>query len=307
MVSFWSRRLVAPLCATFVVTLSACTATRPAANRAQQAQRDSLRAVAQYSDPGLNSTLWTQTSVEYGAVARQAYALAEVMLERALQDSLWTASIEQSEMGSAAYRSLPPAVVLDVDETVLDNSAYQARLIRQNATYSSDSWQAWVRERKATPVPGAVAFTQAAEEMGVEVIYLTNRNHEVEAATRDNLRTFGFPLNPGEDVLLTENERPEWNGSKAPRRRYLAKRYRMLLLVGDNFGDFAPGTESSVGARARIGQTYERFWGTRWIMLPNPQYGSWEAALYEFNYGLPYLDKLQRKFRHLDPAQGEER
>jgi acid phosphatase len=287
-------------------SLAACTTTRSATDQQGRSAQDSLRAVAQFSDPNLHSTLWTQTAVEYGAVARQAYALAEVMLERALQDSLWTASIEQAEMGSAAYRDLPPAVVLDVDETVLDNSAYQARLIRQNDTYSSDTWNDWVRERKATPVPGAVAFTRAAEQMGVEVIYLTNRDHVVEEATRDNLRRFDFPLNPSDDLLLTENERPEWDGSKTPRRQFLADQYRILLLIGDNFGDFAPGAERSVGERQRLSQTYQRYWGTRWIALPNAQYGSWEAALYEYNFGLPFLDKMERKYRHLDPAENPE-
>jgi len=280
---------------------AACSSTRPATD-APMTRADSLEIVAAFSDPNLNSTLWAQTAVEYEGVARQAYALADIMLQRALADSSWTAAIEQAEMGSAAYRGLPPAVVLDVDETVLDNAAYQARLVRQNATYSTESWNAWVRERKATPVPGAVPFTQAAERMGVEVIYLTNRDHAVEEATRDNLRLFDFPLNPDEDLLLTENERPEWDGSKTPRRRYLVERYRILLLVGDNFNDFAPGAERSVGERQRLSQTYARFWGSRWIVLPNAQYGSWEAALYEYNYGLPYLETLERKFRHLDPA-----
>ncbi len=292
--------------AALLLTQAACTTARPAAD-AGSTQADSLEAVARYSDPNLHSTLWTQTSVEYAAVACQAYALAELMLARGLADSTWTAAIEQAERGSAAYRNLPPAVVLDVDETVLDNSAYQARLIQQNETYNSDSWNDWVRERKATPVPGAVAFTQAAEALGVEVIYLTNRDHAVEAATRDNLRTFGFPLNAEDDaendVLLTENERPAWDGSKTPRRQFLADRYRIVLLIGDNFGDFAPGAEDALGQRQRLSEIYQRFWGTRWIALPNAQYGSWEGALYEFNYGLPFLDKLARKFRRLDAAR----
>lgn len=283
--------------------LAACSTTRPAAEDASMSRADSLEAIARYSDPTLYSTLWAQTAVEHEGVARQTYALAEIMLERALADSAWTAAIEQAERGSAAYRDLPPAVVLDVDETVLDNASYQARLIQQNATYDSESWNAWVRERKARPVPGAVDFTRAAERMGVEVIYLTNRDHAVEEATRDNLRAFDFPLNPDVDVLLTENERPEWDGSKTPRRRYLAERYRILLLVGDNFADFAPGAESSVGERQRLSRTYQRFWGTRWIVLPNAQYGSWDGALFGFDYELPYLEQLERKFRHLDPAQ----
>ena len=299
-----NRWRVAGLALVLALTTAACSTTRPA-TEPTMTRADSLEIVAAFSDPSLNSTLWTQTAVEYDGMTRQAYALAEIMVQRALADSSWTAAIEQAEQGSAAYRNLPPAVVLDVDETVLDNSAYQARLVRQNATYDGTSWNAWVRERKATPVPGAVAFTQAAERMGVEVIYLTNRDHSVEDATRDNLRLFDFPLNPNEDLLLTENEQPEWDGSKTPRRQFLADRYRILLLVGDNFGDFAPGADRSVGERQRLSQTYARFWGSRWIVLPNPQYGSWEAALYEFNYSLPYLEQLERKFRHLDPAHDE--
>jgi len=299
-----TRWWAAGLTLVFALTTAACSTTRPATD-APMTRADSLAIVAEFSDPTLNSTLWAQTAVEYDGVTRQAYALAEVMLQRALADSAWTAAIEQAERGRAAYRDLPPAVVLDVDETVLDNAAYQARLVRQNATYDGTSWNAWVRERKATPVPGAVAFTQAAQRMGVEVIYLTNRDHAVEEATRDNLRLFDFPLNPDADLLLTQNERPAWDGSKTPRRTFLADRYRILLLIGDNFGDFAPGAESSVGERQRLSQTYARFWGTRWIVLPNAQYGSWEAALYEYDYGLPYLDQLERKFRHLDPAHNE--
>lgn len=302
----WSLRLLIPVSTVWMFMVAACSVTRSAVEEETTTRQDSLEIVAEFSDPNLHSTLWMQTSVEYVGAARQAYRLAGLMLERALADSSWTAALEQAEMGSAAYRELPPAVVLDVDETVLDNTAYQARLIRDGAVYDSESWNAWVRERKATPVPGAVDFTQAAHAMGVQVFYVTNRDHTVEDATRDNLRLFGFPVAPDTDLILTKGERPAWDGSKTPRRRYLAERYRILLLVGDNLGDFAPGAESRREARERVGRRYARFWGTRWIVIPNPQYGSWEAALYDFDYALPYLEKLERKYRHLDTARDEE-
>ena len=103
-----------------------------------QALTDSLDRASYLRNPLLNSTLWTQTAAEYEGTARQAYVLAEVMMKRALVDSTWTASIEQAEDGSGSYREKPPAVVLDVDETVLDNSPYQARLILDDEAYGSE-------------------------------------------------------------------------------------------------------------------------------------------------------------------------
>ena len=126
------------LLATMAVLLVACQTTRPSTTPpvaslqeridSLETRTDSLSRAASLRNPLLNSTLWTQTSVEYAGTARQAYRLAEVMMDRALADSTWTASLEQAENGSEAYRDKPPAVVLDVDETVLDNSPYQARL-----------------------------------------------------------------------------------------------------------------------------------------------------------------------------------
>ena len=265
------------------------------------ARMDSLERAATLRNPNLNSTLWTQTAVEYDAVTRGAYRLAEIMLQRGLADSTWTASLEQSEDGVDAYRSLPPAVVLDVDETVLDNSSYQARLIRDDASYNSESWKAWCRERAAEPVPGALAFTRAAEAMGAQVIYLTNRDADVEEATRDNLKALGFPVDHEEDVILTQREIPEWAPSnKTPRRRAVASEYRIVLLIGDNFGDFAGEVDTSIAEREEMASAYRVFWGTRWIALPNPQYGSWEGATYDFQYDLPPLKKLDRKHENLE-------
>lgn len=261
---------------------------------------DSLSRAAFLRNPNLHSTLWAQTAVEYEGAARQAYALAEIQMERALRDSAWTASVAQGQAAPARYRRKPPAVVLDVDETVLDNGAYQARLILDNASYASDTWKQWVREEQAEPVPGALRFTRMAVDRGVQVIYLTNRDADVESATRANLRAHGFPVDDAPDAVLTQYEQTGW-GPKQARREWVAERYRVLLLIGDNFGDFVPAADTSVAARQVRGRAFREYWGRRWIVLPNAQYGSWEGALYGFDYGLPPLRRLEKKHGRLDP------
>jgi 5'-nucleotidase (lipoprotein e(P4) family) len=294
------------------VLLAGCGALRSgqraAAPRADSLARaaDSLqRAVATWKErarlrhPTLDATLWAQTAAEYDGVARGAYRLAGAMMERALADSTWTAALPQAEQSPAQYREKPPAVVLDVDETVLDNSAYQARLIRQDETYDTESWHAWCREGRADAVPGALAFTKRAAARGVQVIYLTNRDSVVEAATRENLRRLGFPVVDAPDAVLTQGERPGWTPKRA-RRAWAAERYRVLLLVGDNLGDFAPSVDTTLAARQQMADRYEAFWGTRWIALPNPQYGSWRGTLFDFDYGLSREEQLRRMRDRLD-------
>lgn len=299
----------------FLVLLTACQTTRTGAAGKEittlqervdslEARADSLSQAAFLRNPLLNSTLWTQTSVEYGGTTRQAYRVAEVMMKRALADSTWTASLEQADADSKRYRNKPPAVVLDVDETVLDNSPYQARLILDDEAYDSESWKAWVREEKAGAVPGALEFAQTATQNGVQVIYLTNRDADVEAPTRSNLEALGFPMEDAPDAVLTQGEKEGWN-AKTTRREWVAERYRILLLVGDNFADFASDVDTTAGARRQRSRAFRTYWGTRWIVLPNPQYGSWEEALYDFNYGLSPLRLLKEKHAHLTPKRSE--
>jgi acid phosphatase len=289
--------------------LGGCSAVRPVPSP-DAARVDSLeRALAAWKErarlrhPNLDATLWTQSAVEYDGAARGAYRLAGVMMERARRDSTWTAALPQAEQAPARYRDKPPAVVLDVDETVLDNSAYQARLIRNDETYDAESWHAWGRERRADAVPGARAFTQRAHAQGVQVIYLTNRDAVVEAATRDNLRRLGFPVDDDPDAVLTQGERPGW-GPKRARRAWVAERYRVLLVVGDNLGDFVASADTTRAGRQEVADRYERFWGTRWIVVPNPMYGSWREALYDFRHDLPRAERLRRLRDRLDPADG---
>ncbi|MCB9828409.1 MAG: 5'-nucleotidase, lipoprotein e(P4) family [Planctomycetes bacterium] len=234
---------------------------------------------------GLNATLWMQSAVEYQASARQAYAAAGQMMEEALQDASWTAALEQQEQ--ADYARLPPAVILDLDETVLDSSPYMARLVRDDVGYSDATWKAWVGEAAAQAIPGALEFTRAAAARGVRVIYLTNRDADEEAATRINLERLGFPLGDDPDDVLTQGEIPEWSPrDKGPRRAYVARSHRILLLIGDNLTDFLSDDRADMAGRSALFAQHEARWGRSWIVVPNPLYGSWEAAAYGGNYGL---------------------
>lgn len=320
-------RLIATLPAlTLAAWLSACSTASPgSAPEAGPApdpaagapvQSDSLPVAggpAGSVNPALgdvDATLWTQVSAEYRGASVQAYRLARLRLEEALADSSWTAAREQEE----PYRSKPPAVILDVDETVLDNSPYQARLVRLAETYGSDTWAAWVREARAPAVPGALAFTRFARERGVRVFYVTNRDADLEEPTRRNLERLGFPMPDTLDVLLTEGERPGWNGTKVARREHVAEGHRILLLVGDNLGDFTdepqPGRwvreEAVVRPRGRPApepRVGDPRWGRRWIVVPNPVYGSWEDAALEGAGELTPRELLRWKMRMTVPLR----
>ena len=224
----------------------------------------------------LNAISWMQTSLEYEATALQAYRLAQAQLDAALKDSSWTAAVEQT----GSFSALPVAVVLDIDETVLDNSYFQARLVRDRATYSEEQWSGWVREARATAIPGALEFTQYAAKQGVTVFYISNRMAPLEDATRKNLAALGFPLSERLDPILSRGERPEWQASgKGPRRQQVARDYRIALLIGDDLGDFVANAAGTLDERRARTAPQAGWWGRRWIMLPNPTYGSWERAV----------------------------
>jgi 5'-nucleotidase (lipoprotein e(P4) family) len=262
---------------TRLVLLGALMVAASCAARGQAPGTSSAdRAAGAAAHENLNAVIWMQTALEYEATALQAYRLARLQLDAALADPAWTAAIEQT----GGVSKLPPAVIVDVDETVLDNSYYQARMVRDNTAYAAATWDPWVREARATAIPGAREFTQYAAQKGVTVFYVTNRTANLEAATRKNLGAERFPLAEEVDTVLTRGERPEWNTSaKGRRRAHVARDFRILLLVGDDLGDFAVDASGTPPERRARMEPYADWWGRRWIMLPNPTYGSWERAI----------------------------
>ncbi len=232
-------------------------------------------------DDNLNATYWTQNSVEFKANAVTAYQLAKIRLDQALADKNWTATAEQT----GSYQDLPPAVILDVDETVLDNSPYQAWLVTAGERFNPKTWDKFCDSVTSLAIPGALDFTKYADSKGVKVFYVSNRTGNVEESTRKNLEKFGFPMGGNVDTVLLKKEKEEWASSKkSPRRAHVAKDYRVLLLIGDNLGDFHDAYKGSNEERQALFEKNMDKWGKSWIAISNPQYGSWESAAFGHNY-----------------------
>ena len=249
----------------------------------------------------LNATLWTHRSVEFKATALTAFALAQVRLDQALADPNWTAAPKEQ---TGAYQSLPPAVILDLDETALDNSSYQAWMTLKDTTFDPKTWNAYVNTVTSLAVPGAVEFATYADGKGVKVFYISNRTAEEEAATRKNLEKLGFPLATSIDTVLMTREQPDWGSAKGTRRAHVAKSYRILLNLGDNFGDFVDEYRGSEAERLRIFEEHKQRWGREWIMIANPTYGSFESAPFGHDFKLSNGDRRKAKRGVLDAWPG---
>jgi len=240
----------------------------------------------------LNAVLWMQRSVEYRANSLSIFALARIRLDQALASPSWTAAPKEQ---TGAYQSLPPAVVLDVDETILDNSGYQAWMALRDQSFELKTWDLFVDTVTSRPIPGALEFARYADGRGVKVFYVTNRTAAEEASTRKNLEKLGFPLGGAVDTLLPAGKQPGWDSAKGTRRAYIAKSYRILLNLGDNLGDFVDEYRGSEAERLRVMEEHRDRWGREWIMLANPAYGSFESAPYGHDFRLSPADRRKAK------------
>lgn len=171
------------------------------------------------------------------------------------------------------------AVVVDIDETVLDNSPYQARQVFSRDGYPT-GWSEWVKEANAIAIPGAVEFMKWADQQGAVLFYVSNRKESDRAATIINLKSVGFPQVVDEKLLLRANE-----SSKETRRKSILKGHTISVLIGDNLADFdaAFDAKSSDERNQTVDQMKDIF-GKQFIMLPNSLYGDWEAALYHHKW-----------------------
>ena len=248
----------------------------------------------------LNSTLWMQSSAEYVASAQQAFNAARMNLYKALKDKNWTASLEQS----GGYRDLPPAVIFDVDETVLDNSPYEAYLIESGQTYRYETWKVWVNVAKAKPIRGVKELIAEIKAQGVDVFYVTNRDASVEAATVKNIKMTADP-DVEADRVLCKGERKAWGSDKSSRRAAIAATHRIIMMFGDDYNDFR-FLENSPSPSARVAavQADKAYWGTKWILISNPRYGHWERAIFNYVRNLTDDQKLQAKYRYLKADSG---
>ncbi|TAA25613.1 MULTISPECIES: 5'-nucleotidase, lipoprotein e(P4) family [Pseudoxanthomonas] len=304
-----TRPLLLSLCT--VLALAACKRTDPAAAPAASTPAPAVAAATQPvpttptapADDNLNAVLWVQRSVEYQALSIQTYRAAADHLDAALKEKHWDALVPE-ERGNAAT-GLKPAVILDVDETVLDNSPYQARLIRDNAEYDEVSWDRWVAEKKAKAVPGVVDFAKAANAKGVTLLYVSNRAVHLKDATIANLKAVGLPVADDSVFLGLGTNVPgcEQNGTeKNCRRRLAGQQYRVLMQFGDQLGDFVQVVANTQADRERLLTQYRDWFGERWWMLAGPTYGSWEPALFNNDWQQPREARRAAKRAQLDVA-----
>ncbi|MBD7953302.1 5'-nucleotidase, lipoprotein e(P4) family [Stenotrophomonas sp. Sa5BUN4] len=304
------RRRIAPLSlsllAIAMIGLSACKrvdAPPVAAEGAAAAPAGAAPATDSSANDNLNAVLWMQRAQEYRAITEQTYRAAADRLDAALKESHWDALVPD-ERGNDA-KGLKPAVVLDLDETVLDNSPYQARLVRDGKEYDEMTWDQWVAEKKAKAIPGVVDFARAANEKGVTLLYISNRAVHLKEATLANLRAEGLPV-ADDSVFLglgTVVEGCEQAGSeKNCRRRLAGQQYRVLMQFGDQLGDFVEVTANTNEGRDALLQQYHDWFGERWWMLPNPTYGGFEPAQFNNDFSQPRQARHDAKRAALDYA-----
>ena len=218
------------------------------------------------------AALYQQRAAEYKALCFQAYNIARLRIDESL-----------------THRTKkPPAIITDIDETLLDNSPYDAARAVQNLNYDSKTWKEWTARAVADTVPGAPSFFKYAASKGVKVFYITNRDEDERKATLKNLQLYHLPYADNEHLLLKNGP-----SSKETRRRQALKKYHIVLLCGDNLPDFDALYDNKPSEQDRIAITEKlrKQFGNRYIVIPNPSYGDFEGALFKFNYKLTPAQK----------------
>lgn len=212
----------------------------------------------------LMAVLWYQTSAEMRALCYQAFNTARISLDQNV----------------ASYKGTKKlAVVVDIDETMVDNSAYEAQNILGNFGYP-ERWGEWIDKASATAIPGAVEFMKYAVSKGVDVFYVSNRKIAEKDATVKNMRALGFPMIDDEHLLLRDK-----SSSKNERRDKVSQTHEIILLIGDNMNDFSGIFENkTVDDRFAVTDENKSAFGKSFIVLPNPMYGDWESAVLKYNF-----------------------
>ena len=229
-----------------------------------------------FQEQSMLSVIYVQTSTEFAANNIQTFNNASKALDMALKDKTWTAALEQKDN----FVSKDPAIIVDVDETVLDNSSFQSRTILSGLSYPN-GWAKWVNESKATAVEGVYKFLHYANESEVKIFYVTNRLESFREPTIKNLKSLGLPFDDSLNSLIMRED--EDVRDKTERRKNIAENYRIVLLLGDQLTDFISTKEAYVfhSDRKKLANKYADMWGSKWFMITNPTYGRWELSIYD--------------------------
>jgi len=241
-------------------------------------------------DYQIGAVLYQQKAAEYRALAYQAFNIARWQLDADLDKKNFK-KLPKDE------RKKPRAIIVDIDETVLDNSPASANTAKNNLPFNVRDWYAWGEMRKAKAVPGAVDFLNYAVTKGVKIFYITNRDEVQKQATLDNLKSVGFNDVSADNVWLRQSPA---ESTKEPRRLSVAAKFRIVMLMGDNLDDFSNVFErKSIADRFSEADKARELWGKRFIVLPNAMYGTWENGVYNYER-LSEQQKAERRSAALE-------
>ena len=206
-------------------------------------------------------SLWYQNAAEVDALYQQGYNVATNKLKELLKQPT----------------DKPYSIVLDIDETVLSNIPFQVKMIKDGTAFNPKLWDEWVQKAEATPVAGAKEFLQFADKNKVQIYYISDRTDAQVDATIKNLEAQGLPVQ-GRDHLMFKKEGDK---SKEGRRQEVLKHTNLVMLFGDNLVDFAEFSTKSEEDRDKMFEQLKAEFGDKFIIFPNPMYGSWESAVYK--------------------------
>jgi 5'-nucleotidase (lipoprotein e(P4) family) len=218
----------------------------------------------------LFTALYQQHAAEYKALCLQSFNMASIKLNQYVKST-----------------DKPLVIVTDIDETVLDNSAFAVHQGLMGKEYEPEAWYDWTSKAQADTVPGAPAFLKYAASKGIQVFYITNREERERVATIKNLSLYNLPNADNQHLLLKTT-----TSGKEPRRQLVANDYEIVMLIGDNLSDFTDMFDKKTPQRRSSNvSALVNQWGNQFIVLPNPNYGDWEGALFNYNYKLSSHEK----------------
>lgn len=254
-----------------LMALSSCVIAVDRTNKNYTVKKDETSATL---GGKLFTSAWIQRSAEYQALCQQGYTLAKLRLDEAI----------------AKKGSRPLAIITDIDETIIDNSPNAVHQALRGEDYTDKSWDAWCDRAEALPLAGSQDFFRYADSRGVTIFYISNRSEANRAGTIRNMQNLGYPQVRDSQFLLRTT-----TSDKTARRSQVAEKYDVVLLLGDNLGDFEHVFDSSNELERMQGvNTWKHEFGRRFIVFPNPNYGTWEKAM---NGGYPPLEEKDRRLK----------
>lgn len=236
------------------------------------------------ADESVSAIAWLQKSAEFKAIASQTFENAAQKLEKAVFDNNWTAAIEQ--FGQEGMQELPNAIILDLDDTLLSTMPYRGELALKNNQHSNTKFNAWVNTERANLVPHVLKLIKKASTLGVRVLLISDRICQPNPRDPCPIKTktlkilsrvsLAFP----KDQMFFRGEFSDWNQDQSSRRQFIAQRYRILMIIGDDINQMIPKASNlPASARVKLTAQYDEMWGNRWFLIPNPVYGGWRDTL----------------------------